>query len=260
MANEVLFEVAANGVATVTLNRPDKLNAINGAVADGIGDAVKRTEADPSIRVIILTTSSERAFSSGADLSAVVSGDAKEMKMYTEEGGFAGFIHVKRRKPWIAAVRGMAVGGGFELCLACDMIVASEDAKFGLPETKRGLLATAGGTTQLPRAIPRNIAIEMILTSDMIDAKRAYELGLVNRVVPTGELMTAARALADRVAANAPLAVQEGLHLVRMNEWHTDEEIRKEVNDALVRLQKTEDFQEGPRAFIAKRPPVWSGR
>jgi enoyl-CoA hydratase len=180
--------------------------------------------------------------------------------MYTEEGGFAGFIHVKRRKPWIAAVRGLAVGGGCELCLACDMIVASEDATFGLPETQRGLLATAGGTTQLPRAIPRNIAIEMIITGETIGAARAYELGLVNRVVPAAELLTTAQAIADRIARNAPLAVQEALHLVRMSEWHCDDEVRAQVQNALTRLARTEDFKEGPRAFVEKRPPIWSGR
>jgi enoyl-CoA hydratase len=259
MGKEVLYEVAANGVAIVTLNRPEKLNAINSAIAEGIGAAVTRSEADPAVRVVILTSSSERAFSSGADLSAVVNG-GNDLKMYTEEGGFAGFIHVKRRKPWIAAVRGLAVGGGCELCLACDMIVASEDAKFGLPETQRGLLATAGGTTQLPRAIPRNIAIEMIITGETIDAKRAYELGLVNRVVPAGQLMTAATAVADRIARNAPLAVQEALYLVRMSEWHSDDELRAKVQDSLMKLTKTEDFKEGPRAFLEKRPPLWSGR
>jgi enoyl-CoA hydratase/carnithine racemase len=259
MGNEVLYEVTANGVALVTLNRPEKLNAINSAIAQGISTAVERTEADPAVRVVILASSSERAFSSGADLAALVNGGG-DLNMVTKEGGFAGFIHVKRRKPWIAAVRGLAVGGGCELCLACDMIVASEDARFGLPEAQRGLLATAGGTTQLPRAIPRNIAIEMILTGETIGAARAYELGLVNRVVPASELMTAVNALAHRIARNAPLAVQEALHLVRISEWHSDDEARAQVNDALMRLTKTEDFKEGPRAFVEKRPPVWSGR
>jgi enoyl-CoA hydratase len=258
MADEVLYERLGDNIALVTLNRPEKRNAVNAALAAGLDAAVKRAEADPEVRVVILTSSNDKTFCAGADLAAVAAGDGP--KLSTPDGGFAGFVHAVRRKPWIAAVRGSAVAGGCELCLACDMIVAGDDAQFGLPEPKRGLVAGAGGVTRLPRAIPRHIANEMVSTGDPIDVQRAYALGLVNKVVAPDQIIPAARELADRIAVNAPLAVQESLGLARIAPYLTEQEAR-EANDAVLgRIRETEDFKEGPRAFVEKRPPVWKGR
>ncbi len=178
--NEVLYEEIADHIALVTLNRPEKRNAVNAAIAQGLDAAVKRAEADTNIRVVILTSSHESVFCAGADLSEVAGGNARTL-LYTPDGGFAGFDHQKRRKPWIAAGRGSILAGGLEICLACDMIVVAEGSKLGLPEVKRSLIAGAGGVERLPKVIPRAIAIEMIATGNPIDAGRAYEIGLVNQ-------------------------------------------------------------------------------
>ena len=184
MADEVLYEVVEAGLAVVTLNRPEKRNAVNAAVATALEAALERSEADPAIRAAILASSDARVFSAGADLAAVAAGEGRGLS--TRDGGFAGFVRARRRKPWIAAVRGKALAGGCELALACDMIVASEDAVFGLPEPARGLIAGAGGSTRLVRALPRHVAIELIVTGDPMDARRAHQLGLVNRVAALG--------------------------------------------------------------------------
>ena len=178
----------------------------------------------------------------------------------TPDGGFAGFAYARRRKPWIAAVRGAALAGGCELCLACDMIVAAGDSRFGLPEVKRGLMAAAGGLSRLPRAIPRHIALEMIATGDPIDAPRAYALGLVNRLTAPDAVMTEALALARQIACNAPLAVQESVTLAREAAYMDEAETGRATDAAMARLRETEDFREGPRAFVEKRAPVWTGR
>lgn len=258
MADEVLYEILEAGIALVTLNRPEKMNAVSPALAEALDAAVKRSEADPQVTVVILTSSNDRAFCAGADLEAVTRGEGPRLS--TVDGGFAGFVYAKREKPWIAAVRGSAVAGGMEISIACDMTVAAEDAKFGLPEPKRGLLAGAGGVTRLSRTIPRRIAVEMVATGDSIDARRAYEVGLVNRVVPVDQLMPEALALARRIAANAPLAVRWAVKLAREADVLDDESARKRTEEAIAVLRVTEDWKEGPRAFVEKRPPVWQGR
>jgi enoyl-CoA hydratase len=258
VADEVLFECVDGHIAIATLNRPRVLNAVNAALASKLEAHAQTVENAPDLWAAILASSNDRAFCAGADLSEVAAGRAKGMS--TAEGGFAGFVKLPRRKPWIAAVRGAAMGGGCELALSCDMIVAGESARFGLPEVKRGLLAAAGGVYRLPRAIPRNIALEMIATGQPISAARAAELGLVNRVVPDSEVLDAALALARDITANAPLAVQESLEVARLHNERTDAELRELSFEANMRLRKTEDYKEGPRAFLEKRPAIWTGR
>src|SRR5690606_12506527 len=207
--NEVLFEVVEGHIAVVTLNRPEVRNAVNGAVAAGLDAAVKRVENDAEIRVAILASSQDKVFCAGADLSEIAAGRAHLLS--TKDGGFAGFAEHAKAKPWIAAVEGAAFAGGCEIVLACDMISASENARFGLPEVKRGLYAGAAGVYRLPRRLPRNIAIELVVTGEGLDAARAYALGLVNRLTPSGGALGAALELARTIAANAPLSVRESL-------------------------------------------------
>jgi enoyl-CoA hydratase len=258
MSDPVKFEKLEGHVAVVTLDRPEKRNAVNGAVARGLDAAVKRAEADPDIWVVILTSSNDRVFCAGADLAEVAAGNGSAL--YTKDGGFAGFVYHQRSKPWIAAAKGATVAGGLELCLACDMIVAADSCTFGLPEVKRSLVAGAGGVIRLPKAIPLAVAMEMIATGDTISAERAYALGLVNRVVPVEQTLDAAIALAGAIAANAPLAVREALAVAKRAPDLTDAEGRHLAEQAMARIMATEDFQEGPRAFVEKRPAQWKGR
>lgn len=245
-------------VLRVTINRPDARNAVNREVAQQLGAAVKEAEADHNVRCVILTGAGERAFCAGADLKEVSAGRIQEL--VTADAGFAGFVWADRQKPWIAAVNGAALAGGMEILLSCDMSVVADRATFGLPEVKRGLAALAGGLYRLPRAIPKAIALELIATGDTLSAKRAFELGLVNYVVPEGAVMAEALSLAKRIAANAPIAVRESLSLAR----RCFDEPQSTLADASERLGRrlasTEDYQEGPRAFIEKREPRWTGR
>ncbi len=254
----VRLEYPAPEVALVTLQRPEVRNAINAAVARSLERVVQELDASHSIRCVVLTGAGGRVFSSGADLKEVAAG--RLSALYTEAGGFAGFVRAPRRKPWIAAVNGLAVAGGCEIALACDMIVASVDAAFGLPEVTRGLIAAAGGVYRLPRALPRAIALELIATGRRLSAESAASWGLVNRIVAKDETLPAALALASDVAKNAPLAVQESLVLARSAFDLDDATLARHSLEAQKRIMGTEDFHEGPRAFIEKRPPNWTGR
>src|SRR3954447_13697765 len=198
-------------IAVLKINRPEKKNAVNGDVARGMEEAIDKLEADPDVWLGVLTGEGN-VFCAGADLKAINEGRAGELA--TERGGFAGIAARKRTKPMIAAVDGPALAGGTEIVLSCDMVVASTAATFGIPEAKRSLVAAAGGLFRLPRLLPRNIALELGLTGDPIDAKRAYELGLVNRLAEPGNAIEEALALAEQVTANAPLAVQKTRQLM----------------------------------------------
>lgn len=245
-------------VALVTLNRPDTRNAINHRVAVRLAEIVAQLEADSEIHCVVLTGAGESAFSAGADLKEVAAGGLHGL--YTPINGFGGFVMADRAKPWIAAVRGFALAGGFEIALACDMIVAADDAVFSLPEVTRGLIAAAGGVYRLARFLPRALALELIATGQRIDAHRAAAFGLVNRVVPGEQIVASALSLASAIAANAPVAVRTSLGIARQAYDHNDATLCRLSMEGQQRVMQTEDFQEGPRAFLEKRTPRWLGR
>jgi enoyl-CoA hydratase len=244
-------------VAVLTIRRPEARNAVNAEVAQAMEAAIDRLEAEEDAWVGIVTGDGP-VFSAGADLKAIASGQGASIN--TERGGFGGIARRERTKPVIAAVDGPALAGGCEMVLACDMVVASTNASFGLPEVKRSLVAAAGGLFRLPRSIPRMVAMEVALTGDPIPAQRAFQLGLVNELVEPGQALTAALELAQRICANAPLAVRESRRIVLAAQTADDDALWRMTGEAFGRIVQTEDFGEGPRAFIEKRPPVWKGR
>lgn len=251
------YETEGN-LAIITLNRPEARNAVNGEVAQGMEAALDDYEANDDLRCAILKANG-KAFCAGADLKLIAGGKAGEMS--TKKGGFAGLIQRDRQKPLIAAVTGSALAGGTEVALSCDMIVAADTTNFGLPEVKRSLIAAAGGVFRLPRVIGKTAAMEVIMTGDPLPATRAYELGMINYVVPEEEVVAKAKELANRVAVNAPLAVQASRRLAaRALLGGEDAEHFKAGFEEFAEISKTEDFKEGPKAFVEKREPVWKGR
>lgn len=244
-------------LAILTLNRPEARNAVNGDVASGMEAALDDYEADDGLWAAILTANGP-AFCAGADLKEIASGNFH--KLSTKKGGFAGLVQRERNKPLIAAITGSALAGGTEVALACDMIVCAEDTVFGLPEVKRSLVAAAGGLFRLPRAIGMAPALEVVMTGDPLPAQRAYQLGMVNQVVPADQVMDAARALADRVMANAPLAVQSSRRVAVRAFRDEDEDLWKASGSEFGKITETEDYLEGPKAFIEKRAPTWKGK
>jgi enoyl-CoA hydratase len=241
----------------MTINRPEARNAVNGEVAHGIETGIDRLEADDAVWVGVLAGAGP-VFSAGADLKAVAAGKIGELT--TAKGGFAGITNRERTKPIIAAVDGPALAGGTEIVLSCDLVVASTNASFGIPEVKRSLVAAAGGLFRLPRALPPAIALELAMTGDPISAERAYHFGLINELVEPGTTKDAAMKLADRIIANAPIAVRESRRVVLASLSANDEALWKITAEAMGAAARTEDFQEGPRAFIEKRAPQWKGR
>jgi enoyl-CoA hydratase len=250
------YEVA-DRTAVITINRPEARNAVNGDVAQGIEAAVDRLEDDPDVWAAVLTGAGP-VFCAGADLTLFASG--QDRLMITKRGGFGGLVRRPRSKPLIAAVEGAALAGGCELALACDLIVSSRAARFGLPEVKRSLVASAGGLVKLPRLLPRRVALQMILTGEPIGAERAYELGLVNELCEPGLAVATATALADRINANAPLAVRHSRRIAVASADTDPDDVWHQGFDASNALRSTEDFREGPRAFLEKREPRWTGR
>lgn len=254
----VLYEQIKEHIALITINRPKAMNSVNGEVAQLMDQYVKQTEADDSIWVVILRGAGDRAFCAGADLKAISMGKGAELR--SKDGGFAGFVYQKRTKPWIAAVGGFALAGGMEIAIACDMIVASEKANFGLPEVTRGIIAAAGGMFRLPKLLPKPIAMELIATGKRLSAERALHFGMINKLVPHAEYLDAALALAEEIVANAPLAVKESLMIARAAEDLTEEDLIQRTLEANMRIFTTEDAKEGPLAFVEKRKPVWKGK
>ena len=245
-------------IGVLTIDRPEARNAVNGDVARGMEAAIDEMEADEEVWIGILTGNGP-VFCAGADLKAISAGQAGDLQ--TKRGGFGGIVTRERTKPIIAAVDGRALAGGTEIVLACDLVVASTEAQFGIPEVKRSLVAAAGGLFRLPRKLPFNIAMELALTGDPITAERAHHFGLVNRLVEPGTAFDAALELAEAISVNAPLAVRESRRLVLESIAVTDdEEGVRQSGAALMGLASTEDFAEGPMAFIEKRDPVWKGR
>jgi len=241
-------------VEILRINRPEAKNAVNTEVAHGIEDALDDVEADPSVRVVVLTGTGD-VFSAGADLKMVAAGDSRGFT--TKRGGFGGIVMRDFPKPIIAAVNGTAVAGGFEIALACDLIVAADTAWFGLFEVKRGLFAGGGGLIRLPRRVPLALAMEIAIAGSTIDAARAYSVGLVNRVVPAADVVDTAIGLAEEIAANSPLAVRNTRRMVRDAGDLTEEQAWKRSAELSQEVFASPDSVEGARAFAEKRPPVW---
>jgi enoyl-CoA hydratase len=261
MSDIVQYEVQGR-IGIVTLNRPEARNAVNGDVAAGVEAAIDQLEADPAVWVGILRANTEGqekpVFCAGADLKAINSGNAGALN--TRKGGFAGFAYRERTKPIIVAVDGLATAGGCEIVLAADMVVATTRSSFGLAEVKRNLIAGAGGLFRLPRAIGQAPAMEMILTGEPLSAQRAYELGLVNRLVEPGAAFDAAVALAHQITAAAPLAVWASRKVVLAAAYADDETLKRMTNEEFAGIMASEDTKEGLTAFIEKRLPNWQGR
>ena len=253
----VLFDVVDDHIALIRLNRPAARNAVDGALARAMVGIVQRIEDDPTLRVAVLGSTSPGFFSAGADLKVVAAGRVEELR--PGPNGFAGLIDADRRTPWIAAVGGFALGGGCEMALACDMIVATANARFGLPEVKRGLIANAGGVHRIGRVLPRNVAMEMVATGNPIDGETAHRFGMVNRLVD-GDVLEGALALARTIAANAPLSVAASLAITRQVGDRSDADLRRLSRAEMTRVMRSDDAKEGPRAFIEKRKPDWTGR
>jgi crotonobetainyl-CoA hydratase len=241
-------------IALVTLNRPEARNAVSPEVSRTMATILDDVEADATLRAVVLTGRGE-VFSAVADLKVVAQGNANEIAR--GKGGFAGIVTRDFPKPLIAAVNGPALAGGFEIVLSCDLVVAADTSRFGIPEVKRGLMAAAGGLIRLPKRVPLAIALELAMTGDPIDASRALQLGLVNRVVAADDVVDEAIALAERIGENSPAAVRASRQLVREAAELTEAEGWKRTIELMTPVFESGDAIEGATAFAEKRPPVW---
>ena len=254
MSDEVLRSREGH-VQVLTINRPEARNAINLATAQGLSQALDECAEDDEVWVVVLTASGDKAFSAGMDLKAFAQGEFP-----ATDQGFAGITERNFPKPLLCAANGSAFAGGFEILLSCDLVVASDQAVFGIPEVSRGLVAGAGGLIRLPRRVARAVALEMALTGDPISASRALEVGLVNRVVPAQEVLATAMALAQRICDNAPLAVRVSKKLM-LDAMQVDEATGWVLNnEAFFTIAASADALEGAVAFAEKRAAVWQGK
>ncbi len=252
MSDPVLTEVRGN-ILIVTLNRPEAKNAANKALAEGVAAAMDRLDSDNDLRVGIITGAGG-TFCSGMDLKGFLAGETPQIP----GKGFAGLTEAPPAKPLIAAVDGYALAGGFEIALACDLIVANKESKFGIPEVKRGLAAAAGGLVRLPRQIPQRLAMELALTGEFVSAQRAYEMGLINRIVD-GVALEGALQLAEAISANGPLAVAASKQVIREQQDWSQAEQWKNQYALTAKVFTSSDAREGAAAFAQKRAPNWTG-
>jgi enoyl-CoA hydratase len=255
MPDEPVLTERRDGVLLITLNRPDARNAVNVALAEGVAAALDTLDGDADLRAGVLTGAG-KGFSAGMDLKAFLAGE----RAWIGDRGFAGIVQRASRKPLIAAIEGFALAGGLEIALACDLIVAARDARLGVPEVKRSLVASAGALRRLPQRLPYGVAMELALTGDPIDAERAYALGLVNRVAEPGSAVEAALELADAIAQNGPLALEATKATLQQQFDWTEQEFWQRQGELAEPVMRSEDAREGAAAFSEKREPVWQGR
>jgi enoyl-CoA hydratase len=255
MSDEAILTETRDGVLIITINRPEARNSVNGAVASGMAEALDRLDAEDDLRVGIVTGAGGY-FSAGMDLKAFVQGESP----YAGDRGFAGITQRASKKPLIAAIEGFALAGGFEVALSCDLIVASSEARFGIPEVKRSLVAAGGALLRLPRRMPYHLAMELALTGEPIGAERAADLGIVNRIAEPGQALDVALELAKAIVKNAPLALIASKQIIEQSpEWSSDEMWQKQ-GEISGPVFGSEDAREGATAFAEKREPVWRGR
>jgi enoyl-CoA hydratase len=260
MSYENLTVETKDGVAVVTVNRPDKLNALNGRTVDELDACFAALASDPGVRGVILTGAGEKAFVAGADIAELSAQGPKEAREVARKGQ-AVFARIERLgKPVVAAINGFALGGGCELALACHVRIAAEGARLGTPEVKLGLMCGYGGTQRLPRLVGRGRALEVLLTGEMVDAQEAFRIGLVNRVVPKDRLLAEAQALLAKILANGPLSVRYTLEAVAAGLEMPLEEAQNLEATLFGVLCSTEDMKEGTRAFLEKRPAQFKGQ
>jgi len=256
-AHPVVLEERRGPVLVLTINRPESCNAVNMEVAQLIDEALDRAEEESTVLAVIISGSGDRAFCAGQDLKELESG--KDPAIIPGHG-FAGVTQRRFNKPLIAAVNGLAFGGGMEIALATDCVIAAQTALFALSEVKRGLMAGGGGPIRLARSIPRAQALEIVMTGEPVTAQRAYEMGFVNRVMPPDAVLPEAIALAECITANAPIGVAVSRQLVEDAQEMTLDEVWLRSDEYLSRVLESEDVKEGMLAFAEKRTPVWCGR
>ncbi len=255
MAEPSVLTVQRDGVQVITINRPQARNAVDRETAEGIAAGLDQLDDDANLRAGVITGAGG-SFSAGMDLKAFTRGE----RPHVEGRGSGGIVQQPPVKPLIAAVEGYAVALGFEIVLACDLIVAARDARFGLPEVKRSLVAVAGGLIRLPRRIPYHVAMELALTGDFMDAARASQLGLVNRLAEPGQALDAALELAGAIGRNGPLALDASKRIVTASQDWTEEEAWARQGEIAGPVFSSDDAREGATAFAEKREPVWKGR
>jgi enoyl-CoA hydratase len=255
MTAQAVVTKIENRLMLITINRPEAKNAINAAVAQGLADALIQLDADPDIRVGILT-GAQNTFCAGMDLKAFIRGESPVVP----GRGFGGMVEAPPRKPLIAAVEGYALAGGFELALTCDLIIAANGAKFGIPEVTRGLAAGGGGLLRLPRQMPYRIAMELALTGGSVSAEKLLSLGLINRVVADGTALEEATSIARLILENGPLGVEVSKAIISQSGDWTSQEMFRQQDAMMNRIATSEDAREGATAFAERRKPVWRGK